>query len=154
MLSKPRFMTVAFTRSKLIVPTRLPTVASAELVARDDTPADSADPSDDLWGPLYSEHPTVVRAKAAGMSWMHIRPLGIYADGVPYTKNETYSANSVHDLRSGVKNVSCFMSPCLIYKRHATCTLICVLICINDIRGRFAIEFRGLLVWNLDRRSC
>ena len=145
---------VACTRSKLIVPIRLPTVAIAEIVAQDDTPADSADPSDDLWGPLYSEHPTVVRAKAAGMSWKHIRPLGIYADGVPYTKHETYSAISVHDLRSGVKIVSCVMSPCHTCKRIATCKLICVLICINDIRGRFVIELRGLLVWNLDRRSC
>ena len=142
------------TRSKLIVPIRLPTVAIAELVAQDDTPAGSADPSDDLWGPLYSEHPTDVRAKAAGMSWKHIRPLGIYADGVPYTNNETYSAISVHDLRSGVKIVSCVMSPCLICKRIATCTLICALICNNDIRGRFAIDFSGFFVWNLDRRSC
>ena len=65
--------------------------------------SDGPDPSHDLWGEVYSEHPVVKRAQNQGVHWSRVKPIALYTDGVQYSNNDSFNGIYMHDLRSGKK---------------------------------------------------
>ena len=110
----PVYDKIGCSRSTLKVPFRLPTHIVQDIVQGEESAArDCPDPSEELFGEAYKQHPVVKRAQLENVPWQMIRPLGLYTDAVPYTQNESFIGFSIHDLRSGVKMLSCSMRPAL-----------------------------------------
>ena len=109
----PVYEKLSCARNLLDIPLRLPTQAISEILDGAGEPSDMVDHSAEMWGELFTEHPVVQDAINKGIPWHKIRPLGLYTDAVPFTKNESFVGISIHDLRSGIKILCCTIRPCL-----------------------------------------
>ena len=60
------------------------------------------------FGPVYEQHPAVVRCRQQGMPESKIRPVALYWDGVQYGKKQSFVAMPCHDLKANKKHL-CFL---------------------------------------------
>jgi hypothetical protein len=94
-------------REELCIPINLPS-RFLESAALSDAPTTSR-----YFGPLFENHPAVVRARALGLPENKIRPLAMYWDGVQYNKKQSFVALYIEDLKSTRKHLVFIVSPAL-----------------------------------------